>query len=150
MGETRAKVRFENELDTALCREGKLAKRKIRTATVDAIVDTGAVMILLPQDLVEKLGLTILDRTVVTLADDRHVEMDIAGTFELTIAGRKWRTDCLVGPPGCTPLIGQLVLERLDLIVDPLKRTVTPRPESPYLPTLNLKSSIHAAAAPTP
>ncbi len=29
--------------------------------------------------------------------------------------------------------------KRLDLIVDPLRRTVTPRPESPYLPSLKLK-----------
>ena len=26
--------------------------------------------------------------------------------------------DCLVGPVGCEPLIGQIVLEALDLIVD--------------------------------
>ena len=49
-------------------------------------------------------------------------------------------TDCLVGPPGCEPLIGQIVLERLDLIAYSLKQTLTPRPESPYLPTLKLKS----------
>ena len=27
-------------------------------------------------------------------------------------------TDCLVGPPRCEPLLGQVALERLDLIVD--------------------------------
>lgn len=49
------------------------------------------------------------------------------------------KTDCLIGPPQCEPLIGQLVLERLDLIIDPLKGTITPRPESPYLVSLKLK-----------
>jgi len=36
-------------------------------------------------------------------------------------------------------LLGQIVLERLDLVVDPVKRTLTPRPESPFLPSLKLK-----------
>ena len=119
--------------------EGMLGGKKVRTAAVDAIVDTGAVMILLPQDVVEKLGLAKLGKAIVTLANEEKVELDVAGSVTLTVAGREWTTDCLVGPPQCEPLIGQLVLERLDLIVDPLKRTITPRPESPYLPSLKLK-----------
>jgi hypothetical protein len=48
-------------------------------------------------------------------------------------------TDCLVGPPRSEPLLGQLILERLDLVLDPAKQTVSPRPESPFLPSLKLK-----------
>jgi clan AA aspartic protease len=96
-------------------------------------------MMLLPQDLVENLGLDIAGKTIVTLADETKRELDVAKMITITIAGRQWETDCLVGPLGCEPLIGQLILERLDLILDPLKRTITPRPESPYLPTLKLK-----------
>lgn len=155
MGETRAKVRFENDRDMALHEEGRLSKRKIRKAAVEAAIDTGAVMMLLPRDLVEALGLKFLGKTVVTLADDSKIELEQAGPVRLTIAGRTWNTDCLVGPPGCEPLIGQLILERLDLIVDPTRRTVTVRPESPWLPTLNLKSlsrreTASSAAAPAP
>ena len=139
MGEIRVKVQLGNESDFLLEELGKLGQKKPREAQVDALVDTGAVMILLPQDLVEKLGLKKLDKAIVSLANDEKIEMDIAGTLVISIAGRTWRTDCLVGPPGCEPLIGQLVLERLDLILDPLKRAVTPRPESPYLPSLKLK-----------
>ena len=48
-------------------------------------------------------------------------------------------TDCVVGPPLCEPLIGQLVLEELDLLVDCTRRTLIPRPESPNRPLLKLK-----------
>ena len=88
---------------------------------------------------VEALGLGKIDRAIVTLANEEKGELDVAGTVSLTLMNRKMKTDCLVGPPQCEPLIGQLVLERLDLILDPLKRTITPRPESPYLPSLKLK-----------
>ncbi len=155
MGEIKAKVRFENDRDMALHEEGGLSKRKVRKASVEAVIDTGAVMMLLPRDLVEALGLKFLGKTVVTLADDSKIELEQAGPVRLTIAGRTWNTDCLVGPPGCETLIGQLVLERLDLIVDPTRRTVTVRPESPWLPTLNLKRltsprPVSAAGVPAP
>lgn len=139
MGEIKVKVTLENNGDLFLREIGKLGKQKIRTEEVEALVDTGAVMMLLPQDLVERLGLTILGKAIVTLANEQKVEMGRAGTILLTVAGRKMPTDCLVGPPRCEVLIGQLVMESLDMIPDPLKKTLTPRPESPYLPTLKLK-----------
>lgn len=141
MGEIRANIQLENEDDRVLFRKGLIKEKEIRTQKIVAVVDTGAVMNLLPQDLVEALGLELKDKTVVHLATDQKVELDIAGDVGITIAGRRWASDCLVGPPGCEPLIGQLILERLDLICDPRKRTVTVRPESPYLPTLKLKSA---------
>ena len=139
MGEARITVKLENDGDLMRFEDGRIEAEAIRGAEIDAMVDTGAVMTLLPQDVVEALGLEKIDKAIVTLANDEKIELDIAGTISLTACNRKMKTDCLVGPPLCEPLIGQLVLERLDLIIDPLKRTITPRPESPYLPSLKLK-----------
>ena len=86
--------------------------------------------------MVEALGLDAIDKAVVTLANDAHVEMTLAGPLTLTAVGRSMHTDCLVGPPRCEPLLGQVVLERLDLVVDPARRQLTVRPESPFLPSL--------------
>jgi len=47
--------------------------------------------------------------------------------------------DCVVGPPLSEPLIGQVVLEALDLIADCRNRTLGPRPEWPDYPLLKLK-----------
>ncbi|MBI4377296.1 MAG: aspartyl protease family protein [Elusimicrobia bacterium] len=143
MGEIISKVRLANEYDVILHEEGRLPKKKIRSVEVIGIIDTGAVMTLLPQDLVEKLGLRKIDTEIVTLANDQKVELARAGTLSLTMADREMKMDCLVGPPRCEVLIGQLVLERLDLIVDPRRQTVSPRPESPFLPMHNLKAAIH-------
>ena len=140
MGEIRAKVKVENDADRVLFESGQLAEADIRAHEVEAVVDTGAVETLLPQELVEALGLKILGKVIVALADDRRVELGRATRLNLTVAGRVWHTECLVGPPGCEPLLGQLVMEALDLIPDPRLRTLTPRPESPHLPTLKLKA----------
>lgn len=139
MGEIRVDIILENDRDIFLFNEGKIKKEQIRNVKLNALVDTGAVMLLLPQDVVEALGLEKIDRAIVTLANEEKIEFDVAGTLSLVIGNRKMKTDCLIGPPQCEPLVGQLILERLDLILDPLKHTITPRPESPYLPSLKLK-----------
>jgi len=140
MGEIRAKIRLENNSDHIHCDAGHIKKKAIRFREIKAVVDTGAVMMLLPQDLVEDLGLKVTGRQIVILADERRIELPIAGDIFLTVAGRQWTTDCLVGPPGCTPLIGQLIMERLDLVADPGKRTLTVRPESPLRPTIAMRT----------
>jgi len=44
-----------------------------------------------------------------------------------------------MGPPASEPLVGQIVLESLDLLVDCTRQTLMVRPESPLLPLLKLK-----------
>ncbi|MCX5795132.1 MAG: hypothetical protein NTY77_06535 [Elusimicrobia bacterium] len=142
MGEIRVKARLEKEGASF-----KTGRRKTRVLEIDAVVDTGAVMMLLPQEMAESLGLVSRGKVIVQLANDQKIELERAGGILLTVAGRQMTTDCLVGPPGCEPLIGQIVLESLDLIPDPVKRTLTSRPESPFLPTLKLKGLACPAAA---
>lgn len=139
VGEVRASVVLENGDDRAVARRGLLDPKAVRRLETDLLVDTGAVLVVLPQDMVEALGLVTVDKMVVTLANDEKIEMELAGPLVLTIVGRTMTTDCLVGPPRCEPLLGQVVLERLDLIVDPTKRSLTVRPESPFLPSTKLK-----------
>ena len=139
MGEVRARIILENQGDRFLAEAGHLDGARVRRVELDALVDTGAVMTLLPQDVVEILGLPLDGNIIVTLANEEKIELPRARLLSLSLADRQMDTDCLVGPPRCEPLVGQLVLERLDLIVDPVKRVISPRPESPFLPSLKLK-----------
>jgi predicted aspartyl protease len=139
MGEVRARIVLENQRDRILAEAGHQKSSWVRRVELDALVDTGAVMLLLPQDVVEALGLPIDGKIIVTLVNDEKVELSRARLLSVTVEDRQMDTDCLVGPPGCEPLVGQLVLERLDLVVDPAKRVISPRPESPFLPSLKLK-----------
>ncbi len=139
MGEVRASARLRNFLDVGLAERGEGDMAAIPASIRDCLVDTGAVMVLLPQDEVGKLGLLRGDRVIVTYADERKEELPTARGLEIQILGRTMVTDCVVGPPLCEPLIGQLVLEQLDLVVDCGRKTLTPRPESPNLPLLKLK-----------
>jgi len=139
MGEIVTKLDLENYDDRVLARTGYMSNDAIRRRTVNAVVDTGAVMLMLPQDVVDVLGLQT-DRTViVAYADERKEERLVAGPVRLTVAGRSMITECVVGPPLSEPLIGQIILEELDLLADCQRKTLTPRPESPNFPLLKLK-----------
>ncbi len=126
MGEIRTNITLKNPQNEKM-------------VTLDAMIDTGAVMLLLPQDAVEEIGLVTIDKRIVVLANEQKIEMNLAGPVSVQIGKRKMNTDCLIGPPGCEPLVGQIIMEALDLIADPIRKTITPRPESPFLPTLKLK-----------
>ena len=129
MGEITVNVTLENPIDRGVFERGDGEESAIRRSSLDAIVDTGAVMLALPQNVVERLGLEIR----------QQAERPIAGPLTIHIGNRFMSTDCIVGPPLSEPLIGQIVLEALDLIADCTNRTLTPRPESPDYPLLKLK-----------
>ena len=137
MGEIHASVALENPGDRNHFRRGYGQESDVRRSTVDAIVDTGAVMPVLPQNVVERLGLDQQGTVVVTYADERKEERPLAGPVTVRIGNRSLSTDCIVGPPLSEPLIGQIVLEALDLIADCTNRTLTPR--FPDYPLLKLK-----------
>ena len=139
MGEIVVAVELENPVDRGLFERGQGEESDIRRTTVEAIADTGAVISMLPQNVVERIGVPTQRTVVVTCADDRKEERPVAGPVTMKIGNRFMNTDCVVGPPLSQPLIGQIVMEALDLVADCTNRTLTPRPESPDYPLLNMK-----------
>jgi len=139
MSEVVVEVELENFGDRYTFESGFIKAEQIRSVKRKALVDTGAVMVMLPQDLVEELGLRITRKVIVTYANEEKEERDVASVLNLKIGKRNMNIDCLVGPPNSELIIGQIVLEELDLIVDCKEKTLSPRPESPYLPLLKLK-----------
>lgn len=56
----------------------------------------------------------------------------------LEVLGRTGTFDVLAGVEGSQPLIGNLVLEALDLVVDPAARKLIANPRSPDIPMVDL------------
>jgi clan AA aspartic protease len=139
MGEVRVDVKVSNPIRKAMVKQKIIKAAESPELVLDCLVDTGAVMVLLPEDVVHRLGLEIGNTAVVTLANDQNVEMKTAGPVTLEIDDRSINLDCLVGPPLCEPLIGQLAREGLDLIVDCQKQKLSYRPSSPAYPSYKLK-----------
>ena len=139
MGAVKVEVRLENHIDRVNAEQGLLPASQVRTMPIQGLVDTGAVMNMFPRDVVEYLGVPIGESVIVTLADERREEMPRAEGVHIEVAGRRVILPCLVGPPRSEALLGQVLLEVLDLVVDCPGRRLMPNPASPISPSLSLK-----------
>jgi len=109
-----------------------------KSAEVEAVIDTGATMVVLPLDLVTKLGLRKIRDTKVRYANNRTEFKSVYGVVTLELKGRVGNFDVLGEVEGSQPLVGQTVLEELDLVVDPRTRTLVPNPKSPEMPVVEI------------
>lgn len=95
--------------------------------TVSALVDTGATYTMLPEDLLERLGVKRLQSDIFELADDRLIEYWI-GSTTVRLQGRELPVPVTFARPGNPPLVGSTTLEILRLIVDPVNQRLLPAP----------------------
>src|SRR5438045_1529738 len=108
MGEVRVEVKLTNVIDVNLARNKKLAPSKVRSVEANALVDTGAVRLILPSFVVEKLGLARVGKQVAEYADGRLDEVDVTEPVYVEVMGRRTAEEALV--LGDEVLIGQIVL----------------------------------------
>lgn len=132
MGEVRAAVRLTNAIDEALVRRGMLAPDQVRSCEVDALVDTGAVRTVLPQHIALRLGLAFRGQRMARYADGRTEVVSVTEPLVVELQGRDTLDEALV--LGDEVLIGQTVLEKLDLFVDCQGQRLLPNPAHPDQP----------------
>jgi len=133
MGIFRQEVEIINANDTALLKAGYIKESEVRQMKVEMMVDTGAYMICINEELKNQLGLEINDRQEGVLANgDRHL-FDIAGPIEIRIHNRRTISEAVVLPGNAEPLLGSIPLEAMDLLVDPkMGQLVVPK-DRPYI-----------------
>ena len=102
---------------------------------VDALVDTGAVHLCIPEHVRIQLKLEAIEDKEVTLADGSKRLVPYVGPIEIKFKNRTGFAGALV--LGDRVLLGAIPMEDMDLIVIPKTRTVDINPESP-----NIASSI--------
>jgi predicted aspartyl protease len=96
-------------------------------------------MLMLPQELVDALGLQEVRRVKVTYAAERSEERPVAEGVTIRVGNRSALAQCIVGPPGSEPLLGQVELELMDLLVDCPGQRLIPNPASPDMPLIPVK-----------
>jgi clan AA aspartic protease len=139
MGEVRVNVKLTNVGDEIMARRGLLRLAEVRHYEADALVDTGAIRSVLPSNIVQQLGLAIVGSTRAIYANDGAEDVDIAEVVGIDINGRRTSEETLV--LGSEVLIGQTVLESLDLQVDCANRRVIPNPAHPDQPVIKVKGT---------
>jgi predicted aspartyl protease len=137
MGEIRVKVVLTNSVDEALNRRRKLKKSAVRRYEADALVDTGAVRSVIPAHVMQALGVMSRGNRVAEYADGRTETVAVTEPIIFDVLGRDTLEEALV--LGDEVLIGQTVLEKLDLLADCQGRRLVPNPAHPDQPVSKVK-----------
>ena len=119
MGIVYTEITLRNAVDIGNVKSGILAEHEIRQATVQALADTGAYMLVINETMREKLGLNIQGKAPATLANGISANYDYAGPVEVIWKNRKINCDALILPDAKETLLGAIPLEALDLMVNP-------------------------------
>jgi clan AA aspartic protease len=127
MGRFSVKFEIANNDDLAAVRRGDLGAKEVRRMTITGVVDSGASRLVLPKHVVEQLGLLATDQVKVKYADGRVTKRPVVGGVYVKLQGRDSVFKATVEPKRETALIGALVLEDLDFLIDPLKERLVPR-----------------------
>lgn len=105
----------------------------IASITKEALVDTGALMLCIPEHLQIQLKLEESEKREVTTADGKKHLVAYVGPVKIRCLGRTCYTGALV--LGQQLLLGAVPLEDMDLVVNPARCTVTVNPDSPNIPS---------------
>jgi predicted aspartyl protease len=128
MGKVVVSAKIENLEDVFAVRQGTLALDQVRKVEVpDALIDTGATGLMVPKWLIDQLGLvqfkTRSARTVNGLAT-----LGVYRAVQLTVQGRDCIIDVYEVPDDIEVLIGQIPLEAMDWVVDPVGQRLIGNP----------------------
>ena len=127
VGRFSVEIEVANNDDLALVRRGALPQDQVRRQTIRAIVDSGATKLVLPESLVKELGFPRGDKIKVRYADGRTAQRRGAEGVYVELLGRHGTFTAVVEPKRDTALLGAIVLEDLDLLVDCPNERVVPR-----------------------
>ena len=100
----------------------------------EAVVDTGAIQLSLPAELIGKLKLIEIDQVQVRTADGGKHEYRVMGIAEVEVQGRSTHVRVIELPRGTKPLLGAIPLEEMDWHISPSENKLIPNPESPNRP----------------
>ena len=118
MGLTYAKLRLTNDFQ-------KLS------VDVEALVDTGAMFLCVPQAVAAQLGFdtTEVRQRVITLADGSGRKAPVVAPVTIEFENRWYTSEALA--QGDEPLIGCIPMEAMDVIVEPQSQQMMVNPKHP-------------------
>ncbi|MFN0159801.1 MAG: hypothetical protein ACKVQQ_01140 [Burkholderiales bacterium] len=121
MGLSYADIRLENPF----------SRRVIETR---ALVDSGAVFLIVPEHLAVQLGfdLSEVSSREVVLADASRKAVPMIGPLRVHFGDRYCDLSALV--MGDEPLLGAVAMEMMDLILHPATQTLSVNPANPFVP----------------
>ena len=120
MGKVFAEITLKNSGDLVRVQDGRISETDVRSLSVTALVDTGAMTLTINEEMCQNLGLSIEGTRTANLAGGAKMECKITEPVRIHWKDRDTACRAMVLPHGDV-LLGLLPLEDMDLIVDPVR-----------------------------
>ena len=124
MGQVHVRIVLTNHREAVMARLGQLDTSRVHRYETEALLDTGAVRSTIPAAVAERLGLFRLRKTDAKYADGRVEEVDMTEAVTVEILERETEMNPMI--LGEQILLGVMVLEGLDLMVDCNRNRLVP------------------------
>lgn len=121
MGITYADLRLAND-----------SRDDLEEINANAVVDTGALHLCIPDHIAAQLQLKVRSQREVQTADGKSHLVDYVSPVRISMLGRECTTGALVF--GNQVLLGAIPMEDMDLIIEPARLRVSVNPFSPNIP----------------
>ena len=141
MGLIHAEIELISSDDKALARKGYLTDDQIKSIKVNALVDTGAYMLSINEEIKMQLDLVVVDEQEAELADGTLRKVEIVGPVEVRFENRRTSVDAVVLPYNTEVLLGAIPMEDMDVLIDPRQQRLVVNPAHPYLVKKSLKKA---------
>jgi clan AA aspartic protease len=139
MGLVFAEIELLNAGEAYLFRKKEIEESDIKQVKVRSLVDTGAYMLTINDDLKNQLDLPLIEKQFVTLADETQLEVEIVGPVEVRFENRRTTCDAVVLPNAQDVLLGSIPMEDMDVLIHPKEEKLVVNPKHPYVANKYLK-----------
>ncbi|MFO0967019.1 MAG: hypothetical protein U0793_15735 [Gemmataceae bacterium] len=113
--------------DLAKAEQGDLPPDQVRRVVIQGLVDTGSNKLLLPPGVAKQLGLKASGKVKVTYGHGQSVIRPQVEGVHVNLLGRGGVFNAVLEPKRDTAIIGAIILEDLDLLVDCGEQRLIPR-----------------------
>jgi clan AA aspartic protease len=131
MGLVYVTVELVRGADLVLVQEGYLTDDQVQRMYINALVDSGATMLAIPEFVKSQLNLKRVREIEAELADGSSSAYEVVGPVEVRFENRSAIVEALVVPESTKVLLGAVPMQTMDVLVDPKRERLIVNPESP-------------------
>lgn len=139
MGLVYADIELLNAGEVYQFRKKEIEESDVKQIKVRSLVDTGAYMLTINDDVKNQLDLPLIEKQLVTLADETQLEVEIVGPVEIRFENRRTTCDAVVLPTARDVLLGSIPMEDMDVLIHPKEEKLVVNPKHPYIANKYLK-----------
>lgn len=139
MGLIRTEIEITNGDDLALLRKSIITKDKVKRMMVNVLVDSGAYMLAINENIRTQLDLPTVDSRLAEMANGETIRLDVVGPVELRFGTRRSSVDAMVLPGNSECLLGAIPMQDMDLVIFEKEEKIMVNPEQPYISKKPLK-----------